>query len=319
MGYTGCEFTKRKRWADLLITELTEAIILILSTQCQILYCSAAVKELLGWRDEDLIDTEFLDLVNVDDRENFKKNFEQSIRNKSDMQSYVRMQVKPELPSTPASTNASEATPRATEVLFEIIGYPHFIEGDDSCKCFFATAKTYPSRNTAMLNTFLELKMENQRLQHRIHELRAQNAAFMQTALTSTIPALPASILPSNFGGNQTPTSSLPVQIPIDPPPSTVPDHTESTAANPSPVTRNFDAAGFQEGDPEEPAKKKTKKQVPSTSQRVCVTCGRTDSPEWRKGPLGPKTLCNACGLRWAKQARRLDDTSEGGGSNTFV
>ena len=37
------EFTKRKRWADLLITELTEAIILILSTQCQILYCSAAV------------------------------------------------------------------------------------------------------------------------------------------------------------------------------------------------------------------------------------------------------------------------------------
>lgn len=25
----------------------------------------------------------------------------------------------------------------------------------------------------------------------------------------------------------------------------------------------------------------------------VCVTCGRTDSPEWRKGPLGPKTLCN--------------------------
>ena len=50
----------------------------------------------------------------------------------------------------------------------------------------------------------------------------------------------------------------------------------------------------------------------------VCVTCGRTDSPEWRKGPLGPKTLCNvsirrkslrklsvrpqACGLRWAKR-----------------
>jgi PAS domain-containing protein len=58
------EFTKRKRWADLLITELTEAIILILSTQCQILYCSAAVKELLGWRDEELIDAEFLDLVN---------------------------------------------------------------------------------------------------------------------------------------------------------------------------------------------------------------------------------------------------------------
>ena len=58
------EFMKRKRWADLLITELTEAIIPILSARCQILYCSAAVKELLGWRDADLIDVEFLNLVN---------------------------------------------------------------------------------------------------------------------------------------------------------------------------------------------------------------------------------------------------------------
>ena len=86
----------------------------------------------------------------VDDRENFKKNFEQSIKDNSDMQSYVRMQAKPDASSSPSSASASEATPRASEVLFEIIGYPHFIEGDESCKCFFATAKTYPSRNTAM-------------------------------------------------------------------------------------------------------------------------------------------------------------------------
>ena len=65
------------------------------------------------------------------------------------MQSYVRMQAKPDAPSPPSSSN-SGAPPRATEVLFEINGYPHFIEGDDSCQCFFATAKTYPSRNTAM-------------------------------------------------------------------------------------------------------------------------------------------------------------------------
>ena len=40
------EFTKRKRWANLLITELREAIILIISPQCQILYCGATVREL---------------------------------------------------------------------------------------------------------------------------------------------------------------------------------------------------------------------------------------------------------------------------------
>ncbi|ELU38595.1 GATA domain-containing protein [Rhizoctonia solani AG-1 IA] len=37
------------------------------------------------------------------------------------------------------------------------------------------------------------------------------------------------------------------------------------------------------------------------SSPRVCTTCARTDSPEWRRGPHGPKTLCNACGLKWAK------------------
>lgn len=66
------------------------------------------------------------------------------------MQSYVRMHAKPEVPSQASSTSASEAGPRATEVLFEIVGYPHFLDGEDTCKCFFATAKTYPSRNTAM-------------------------------------------------------------------------------------------------------------------------------------------------------------------------
>ncbi|CDZ96439.1 GATA-4/5/6 transcription factors [Phaffia rhodozyma] len=49
---------------------------------------------------------------------------------------------------------------------------------------------------------------------------------------------------------------------------------------------------------------KKPKKVKKSKEEHnyVCVTCGRTDSPEWRKGPLGPKTLCNACGLRYAKK-----------------
>jgi hypothetical protein len=90
----------------------------------------------------------FASLVN--DHENFKKTFEKSIKNNSDMQSYVRMHTKPEVPLSASSASTPEAMPRATEVLFEIIGYPHFVEGDDTCKCFFATAKTYPSKNAAM-------------------------------------------------------------------------------------------------------------------------------------------------------------------------
>lgn len=32
-----------------------------------------------------------------------------------------------------------------------------------------------------------------------------------------------------------------------------------------------------------------------------CVHCSATETPLWRAGPAGPKTLCNACGVRWKK------------------
>lgn len=37
----------------------------------------------------------------------------------------------------------------------------------------------------------------------------------------------------------------------------------------------------------------------------VCTECRTTETPEWRRGPDGPRTLCNACGLRYAKRKRR--------------
>lgn len=27
----------------------------------------------------------------------------------------------------------------------------------------------------------------------------------------------------------------------------------------------------------------------------TCLGCGATETPEWRRGPMGPRTLCNAC------------------------
>ena len=33
----------------------------------------------------------------------------------------------------------------------------------------------------------------------------------------------------------------------------------------------------------------------------VCLNCGSMETPQWRCGPLGPRTLCNACGVRYKK------------------
>ncbi|PKI54741.1 hypothetical protein CRG98_024843 [Punica granatum] len=47
---------------------------------------------------------------------------------------------------------------------------------------------------------------------------------------------------------------------------------------------------------------KKTKHTVQTGSvlfQRKCSHCGVQKTPQWRAGPLGAKTLCNACGVRY--------------------
>ncbi|GAN02609.1 hypothetical protein MAM1_0025c02053 [Mucor ambiguus] len=36
-------------------------------------------------------------------------------------------------------------------------------------------------------------------------------------------------------------------------------------------------------------------------SVKTCTRCHTSDSPEWRRGPDGHKTLCNACGLRYSR------------------
>ncbi|CAN0919073.1 GATA transcription factor 5 [Linum grandiflorum] len=45
----------------------------------------------------------------------------------------------------------------------------------------------------------------------------------------------------------------------------------------------------------------------PPQPQRRCSHCGVQKTPQWRSGPLGPKTLCNACGVRF-KSGRLLPE-----------
>lgn len=47
------------------------------------------------------------------------------------------------------------------------------------------------------------------------------------------------------------------------------------------------------------------------SSFTACKTCGIMDTPRWRDGPAGPLTLCNVCGLLYAKRSRRLGSGSE--------
>ncbi|KAL5539961.1 hypothetical protein UlMin_045184 [Ulmus minor] len=47
-----------------------------------------------------------------------------------------------------------------------------------------------------------------------------------------------------------------------------------------------------------------------SNSVRVCSDCSTTTTPLWRSGPRGPKSLCNACGIRQRKARRAMAEAA---------
>ncbi|CAL9082918.1 unnamed protein product [Musa acuminata var. zebrina] len=54
----------------------------------------------------------------------------------------------------------------------------------------------------------------------------------------------------------------------------------------------------------------------PSSSDsqlKSCTGCRTTKTPLWRAGPSGPKSLCNACGIRYRKSRRAVPRFEEAG------
>lgn len=76
---------------------------------------------------------------------------------------------------------------------------------------------------------------------------------------------------------------------------------------------------GVVDGDDEGPEGKKRRQDDKGAEPQECLTCHAKSSPEWRRGPFGPRTLCNACGLVYIKIMKRRakglpDEDDENGG-----
>ncbi|KAF5741660.1 GATA transcription factor 12-like [Tripterygium wilfordii] len=69
------------------------------------------------------------------------------------------------------------------------------------------------------------------------------------------------------------------------------------------------------------PAKKRENPNSNSESDtgpvRKCLHCASEKTPQWRTGPMGPKTLCNACGVRY--KSGRLVPEYRPASSPTFL
>ncbi|KAL4341399.1 hypothetical protein GQ457_08G009480 [Hibiscus cannabinus] len=59
-------------------------------------------------------------------------------------------------------------------------------------------------------------------------------------------------------------------------------------------------------------SKKPWGEETTSENKKFCTDCKTTKTPLWRGGPAGPKSLCNACGIRYRKRRRTMLGMNKG-------
>ncbi|XP_042388909.1 GATA transcription factor 4-like [Zingiber officinale] len=93
---------------------------------------------------------------------------------------------------------------------------------------------------------------------------------------------------------------------------------TMQNASPPSPSSSSSSEFAEKAGGAESAGKGgKGKKGGGGVNVRRCTHCASEKTPQWRTGPLGPKTLCNACGVRF--KSGRLVPEYRPAASPTFV
>jgi PAS domain S-box-containing protein len=336
-GSTLTEFTKRRNWSQRVLEELRD-LLHILTPDGRILYVSPSCKTLTGWEPSQLMGRFINEFIHPDDIGIFVKEFNESIASGNPLRFFYRFRKIDD-----------------SSIIFESHGHPHLSSDPNSyappnalnCRGFFLMARPYPTKNAALLDSFLEHKIENERLTKRIAELtrEEQDENDEWTKKTETASVTQSEPQPPAQSISQSEAASY-AQMP--PPAKPVVSNTALTRQNldealaatkqdsindkmaryeganhletiemltglryrdgersqgistgdASPNLIRGDAGIQISLDRDGRTSSDKKKKLKIADEYVCTDCGTLDSPEWRKGPNGPKTLCNACGCR---------------------
>jgi PAS domain S-box-containing protein len=166
-GSTLTEFTKRRNWPQRVVEELKD-FLHILTPDGRIVYISPSGEVLTGYTREELVGKFIVDFIHTDDSGIFVREFNESIASGNALRFFYRFKKKD-----------------GTYTIFESHGHPHLTSeaaqfgpnnGSSFCKGFFMMARPYPTKNAALLDSFLEHKIENERLTKRIADLKREEA-----------------------------------------------------------------------------------------------------------------------------------------------
>lgn len=164
------DYSKRSDWAHQVIQELPD-FYHVLSPSGYFLFASESIKDLAGYTTEELLGRSVTDFIHADDIEPFVNAFNQCIATKSALSIYTRFRKKD-----------------GTHLILEFSGHARYgdmaadsatlssltgISTNNSsiAKCFFAMGRPYPTKATALLDSYLEYKTDNERLRQRKTEL----------------------------------------------------------------------------------------------------------------------------------------------------
>ncbi|KAG4035087.1 hypothetical protein MFRU_002g04340 [Monilinia fructicola] len=346
---TVTDFTKRRNWPQKVIEEIKD-FMHVLTPNGKIVYASPSCQSLTGYTPEELAGKFIVDFIHPDDSATYVREFNESIASGNALRFYYRFRKKD-----------------TTFTIFESHGHAHYAstggsstphlpvrDTADYCRGFFMMARPYPTKNAVLLDSFLEHKIEFERMSKRIKDLKREEEEEYEDSERNWAhkqPSESSDTITTSISTSMVAGSNRPDFLAMPPPAKPDMSHGTLTKANleDASSSRKPDSINdkmmryegvdriqmltglqYREGERSQgistgdhspalirgdagiaiPVDKDgrlgdKKKKLKLLDEYVCTDCGTLDSPEWRKGPGGPKTLCNACGLRWAKKEKK--------------
>ncbi|KAI7871439.1 putative white collar 2 protein [Spinellus fusiger] len=289
------DFTRRKNWSERILVEMT-GLVCVLSPVGKILYCSESTYDLTGYRPHEMVGESLTDFLHVDDLDVFFRDFNIAFETRSHIKAYYRIRKRDD-----------------SYGIFELVGQPKSDAPGEAPKSFFGIAQPMPTKNGILIDTFLELKMENEWLKWRIEELSLDkddddsanmflglSHSGMDELVQKSDPMLDIGskmVYGPAEDSDEWESGGMDMDLPM-----------EDYAL----MDSSLHKGGLLDASDSLPKDRwKRRKKHKGSDEFVCADCGTTTSPEWRKGPHGPKTLCNACGLRWAKKNKKKDSNED--------
>ncbi|KAL5359548.1 hypothetical protein BJX96DRAFT_148652 [Aspergillus floccosus] len=309
-------------WPQRVIGEIQD-LLLLLAPDRKVLYVSPSCETITGYTPSELEHNDLLRYVHNDDKSIFAAEMDECVTTGRPLQCHFRF-----------------TKPDKTSRLLEAYGHSHVVSEKlrQTCNGVFLVCRPYPTKSCQLLDSFLEHKIENIRLHQRIAQLKEEEEEDLNgiqqisAQASGVVRRAPQPVAQDTYSGEENESSDSLTLDESDARAQAVDElaaedmsHIEgievmtglfygegerSQGLSTSLRQGRLIQCGMETITPDQQARamQDSDRRKRLKGEYMCTDCGTSDSPEWRKGPDGPKTLCNACGLRWAKKEKKRQE-----------